>query len=552
MVHFSPVLAMMKTTLMKKSRLHPSLPALVFGFVVLLAGAGFTGSLIQKKPEVSPKPGGTLRIKAFLTTFNPTFDPAALSHYFICEQLYDGLVRFDDQFTPMPALAEYWKVSDDGTRITFFLRKGVTFHNGRALTAGDVKFSLERLVQNRPGNTYYQYFTRKVVGAEEYWQGQAEEVAGFKVLDDLTFEIHWTRPFVSGLHLLGMYYCKILPRDLVESQGRGFFQKPVGTGPFKFDHWLRSPRLDVLGVRLVRNPAYFGKKPYLAALEYSPHFTDDQFEEGSVHLISVKSERMLHKRYQILENDTLRSVFLALSCEIPPLNSPEVRRALALGLDRTRLAEACSTAASMARVLDNYIPPRLPGFFPRSLSPIHDPDKARMLLDRLLPESGRKSLDLTLLLPSQRQDTHPRLAQELERQLSGMGITLSVKYLKRPEDIRDIRVPYLKLLEYSMDFPDPENIIVPLYHSRSIVNQLNSRYANPRLDGLLEQSEVERSWEKRTGLFRKVEKLLFEEAPSIPLYSERIRIALLPQVRGAKLPAMGFMFLDTKEIWLEE
>lgn len=537
---------------MMKTRRQRSRPALVIGLVFLLAGAGFTGSLIQKKPEVRPRPGGTLRIKAFLTPFNPTFDPAASSHYFISEQLYDGLVRFDDQFTPMPALAEYWTISDDGKRITFFLRKGVAFHNGRELTAGDVKFSLERLVQNRPGNTYYQYFTRKVVGAEEYWQGQADEVAGFKVLDDSTFEIQWTRPFVSGLLLLGMYYCKILPKDLVESQGRGFFQKPIGTGPFMFGHWLRSPRLEVLGVRLVRNPAYFGKKPYLAALEYSPHFTEDQFEEGGVHVISVTSSRMIHKRYQVLENDTLTSGFLALSCEIPPLNRPEVRKALALGLDRTRLAEACSTVSSTARVLDNYIPPLLPGFFPRSLSPIHEPDKARILLDRLLPESGMKSLNLTLYLPHPRQDTHPGFVQELERQLNAMGIRLTAKYLKKPEDIRSVRVPYMKLLEYGMDFPDPENIIVPLYHSRSIVNQLNSRYANPRLDSLLEQTEVERSWEKRTWLFRQIERLLFEEVPSIPLYSERVRIALLPNVRGAKLPAMGFMFLDTKGIWLEE
>lgn len=537
---------------MVKSRSRPNRTAVAFGTAFLIAGAAFSGSLIQKKPEASPRPGGTLRVMAFLTPFNPTFDPASPSHYFICEQLFDGLVRFDDRFTPMPALAEYWQISPDGKRITFFLRKGVTFHNGRALTAWDVKFSLERLVQNRPGITHYQYFTRKVVGAEEYWQGLADEVAGFRVVDDSTFEIQWTRPFVSGLHLLGMYYCKILPKDLVESQGRGFFQKPVGTGPFKFDHWLRSPQLEVLGVRLVRNAAYFGKRPYLAALEYSPHFTDDQFEQGSVHLISVKSERMLHRGFQILENDTLKSAFLALSCEIPPLNRPEVRRALALGLDRARLAEACSTAASMARPLDNYLPPRLPGFYPRSLSPIHDPDKARMLLDRLLPESGRKALELTLLLPSPRQDTHSRLVQELERQLGGMGIKLSSRYLKKPEDIGGVRVPYLKLLEYSMDFPDPENIIVPLYHSRSIVNQLNARYASPRLDALLEQSEVERSWDKRTALFRQVEKLLFEEVPSIPLYSERIRIALLPRVRGAKLPALGFIFLDTKEIWLDE
>jgi ABC-type transport system substrate-binding protein len=479
---------------MTPPRIRPSLSALVAGLAVLVFVSGLAGPLVQKKPESRPRPGGILRVKGFLTPFNPTFDPAGPSHYFICEQLYDGLVRFDDRFTPIPALAEYWTISEDGRRITFFLRKGVTFHNGRPLTAEDVKFSLERLVQGRPESVASEQFTRKVAGAEEYRQGAAEEVSGFKVLNDATFEIHWVRPFVSGLHLLGMYYSKILPKDLLESQGRGFFQRPVGTGPFKFDQWVRSPRLDVLGVRLVRNPAYFGKKPYLAALEYSPHFTEEQFEQGDVHLISVASERMLTRGYQILENETLRTGFLALSCEIPPLNGPEIRRALALALDKTRLAEACSTPASGAKVLDNFVPPRLPGFFPRALNPQYDPERARMLLDRLLPESGIKKLDLTLLLPSPRQDAHARLASELERQLKAVGIGLSTRYLKKAEDIRGVRSPYLKLLEYGMDFPDPENILVPLYHSRSIVNQLNSRYSNPRLDGLLEQSEIERSW----------------------------------------------------------
>jgi ABC-type transport system substrate-binding protein len=520
--------------------------------LVILSASGSPASFRLQTSEQMPRYNGTFRIKGYVTPFNQVFDPAVRSHYFICEQLYDGLVKFDNNFNPMPALAEYWKVSPDWTRITFFLRRGVRFHNGRELTAADVKYSLERLIQNMPGNTVYQYFTRNVVGAEAFWQGAAAEVTGFRTLDSSTFEITWTRPYVSGLYLLGMYYCKILPKDLLESQGKGFFQKPIGTGPFKFAEWIRSPRLEILGVELERNSNYFGKKPYLSTIQYSPHFTEDQFEEGRVHLISVTSERMLRKRFQILENSTLKSFFLALSCHIPPLDRPEVRRALALGLDKNRLAEACDTPATLHQVMDNYIPPLLPGFFPKAAGPFTDTDTAKLLLDRLLPAGGRKALKLTLVLMAPRSDGSSRFARELGRQLGAMEINLDVRYLRKPEDIRVVRGPYLKYLEYTMDFPDPENIILPLYHSRSVVNGLNSRYVNPRLDSLLEQSEVEPSWEKRTGLFREIEKILYEEVPTIPLFSERIRIALLPQVRGVRLPAMGFIFLDAKEIWLED
>ncbi len=530
-------------------------PALLaIGLASLAAG----GVLVQPVPEARPRTGGTLLVKAYQAPFNPVFDPSAASHYFIIEQLYDGLVKFDNNFLVIPSLAEFWTISDDGTRITFTLRKNVRFHNGRVMTAEDVKFSLERLCQNRPENLCWPYFVPRVSGAREYWEGKAKEVSGFRVIDRETFEIQWTRPYVSslGLNLLAMYYCKILPKDLLQDQGSRFFQHPVGTGPFRFDYWIRSPKfgppdLEILGVRLERFVGYFGKKPYLDALEYSPYFRDDDFEAGDVHIIPVTSEDLLHKRFQILENSSLRSALLAMSCDLAPLDRPEVRRALALGLDRAALAAAAATPSSAPQVTDNFIPPLLPGFFPRDAAPVYEPDKARMLLARLLPGSGaRLTLTLVLILP--RRESQASLARELGRELSALGIGLEVKYLKAEEDIRSMRVPYLKYVEWTMDFPDPENIILPLYGSQSPANRLGARYANPRLDALLEQSEVETSWERRTALFRQMERLLFEDMPAVPLGTERVRIALQPGVHGAKLPALGFFFLDTKEIWIEK
>jgi ABC-type transport system substrate-binding protein len=533
----------------------------IVGFSLLLAGLAVMAPAVlvfQKNPDGRPQPGGTLYVKAYQAPFNPVFDPAVSSHYFVVEQLYDGLVKFDNNFLVIPSLAEYWTISEDGKRITFYLRKGVKFHHGRIMTADDVKFSLERLIQKRPGNTSYQYFISRVAGAEAYWEGKAKDVSGFRVVDPLTFEIEWTRPYVSGLglSLLSMYSCKILPKDLLQAQGGGFFQRPVGTGPFKFGYWLRSrkfdaPNLEILGVRLERNPLYFGKKPYLDALEYSPHFSEDEFEAGEVHIIPVTSDALTHKKYQILENSSLRSASLALSCHIPPLDRAEVRRALGLGINRAALAQAAYTASSVPQVTESYIPPVLPGFFPRDVSSGYEPDKARMLLSRLLPGTGgRMSLTLVFLLP--KRDIYSKLASELGRELDALGIGLDVKYVRAAEDIRQVGGPYLKFLEWNMDFPDPENVTMPLFASRSPVNLVNSHYENPRLDALFEQSEVESSWERRTGLFRQIERILFEEVPSIPLYTEKIRIALQPKVRGAKLPALGFYFLDTKNIWLEE
>jgi ABC-type transport system substrate-binding protein len=534
-------------TIARRQRLLP-----LYGLLLLSLGAEPAPQVPAGARQAAERPryGGTFRVKGYQTPFNRVFDPAVPSHYFITEQLYDGLVRFDNRFNPIPALAEYWTVAPDGARIVFRLRRGVRFHNGRELTADDVKYSLERLVRRRPGNNTYQHFVGKVVGADEYWQGRAAEVSGFRVIDPATFEIRWVRPCVSGLYILGMYYCKILPKDLLESQGRGFFNRPVGTGPFKFEEWIRSPRLEILGVRLERNPDYFERRPYLAALEYSPYYTDAQFEEGSVHLVSVTTEKMLRGGFPVLENNTLKSYFLTFSCDIPPLDRPEVRRALALGLDKARLAAACDTPSTLHQVVNNYVPPLLPGFFPKAAGPYTDPDTAKLLLDRLLPEGGRKGLTLTLLCDGPKSDETSGFARELARELAALEIKLDVRYLRRPEDGRSVRVPFLKFLAHTMDFPDPENIIIPLYYSGSPANALSARYDNPRLDGLLEQAAAETSWERRAGLYREMEKMLDDDTPAVPLFSERIRIALQPEVRGVELPAMGFIFLNVKDIWL--
>jgi ABC-type transport system substrate-binding protein len=531
----------------RRSRRLPFLPILAG----LAIGAVLPVRSLLSKPGASPRYGGVFRIKGYSVPFNHVFDPAARSsHYFITEQLFDGLVRFDSHLNPTPALAEYWTISEGGARITFHLRKGVRFHNGRELTADDVKYSLERLVRNRPENTTYPYFAGKVEGLEEFRQGKVAGVAGFRVVDPLTFEVRWVRPYVSGLYLLGMYYCKILPRDLLESQGRSFFLKPVGTGPFKFAAWIRGRQFEILGVRLERNAAYYDRAPYIAALEYSPHFTYDQFAEGSVHLVPVTSERMLRGDHSVLETGTLKTYYLSFSCDLAPLDRPEVRRALALGLDKARLAAACNTPDTLHQVTDNYIPPLLPGFFPRVAGSYSDPDTAKVLLDRLLPEGMRKSLTLALLCDSPRTDESSGFARELGRELGALGVRLDVKYLRRPEDARAMGVPYLRFLPYTMDFPDPENILLPLYYSGSTGNALSARYDSPRFDRLLEQSVAETSWERRTGLFREMEKILFEDVPAVPLFTERIRIAIRPQVQGLQIPAMGFIFLDAKDIWL--
>ena len=523
----------------------------------LIFGLAVFALLLQSRTPLRQmeraRSGGTLRVRTFtLNPFKPEFDPAGAAHVFILNQLYDGLVRLDKNLSPVGALADYWMISGDGRTYTFFLRKGVKFHHGRELEAEDVKFSLERLVHKETKGAYYQFLTSKVVGAQEFREGKAAEVVGFKVLDRFTFEIQWKNPYVSALYLLSMDFCKILPRDLVQSQGRGFFQKPSGTGPFKFAYWLRSPRLDIVGVRLERNNDYFSKKPYLEAIEFSSAYTPEEFLDEKVDIIPYTSEVLAGRDIQVLEGETFATAFLMMSCHIAPLNSPAVRRAVSLAIDKKEIAKAAFRMDTNPQVTDNFIPPRLPGFYPAETKEGSNLEEAKKIL---LQEgfSGEGSLPrLTLFLHDARKDGDLRIYEVLKEQLARLGISLRLRAYGDWDEIKSCQEPYLALLHWSLDFPDPENIVLPLFSSSSFLNQTLLQYSNPRLDELAKAAEVEQSRAGRTALFHKIEDLLHADMPAIPLFSRQQRLAVQPYVRGVKPPPLGFFYLDAKDIWLDK
>jgi ABC-type transport system substrate-binding protein len=497
--------------------------------------------------------GGTLRVRAFAGgAFRPHFDPAADAHDFLLEQVYDGLVRLDKDLNVIPVLAEYWVISEQGRKITFYLRRGVRFHHGKELEAEDIRTSLERLIQKETKGTYYQYFVGKVAGAQEYREEKAVHVDGFRVLDKYTFEIVWTRPHVSALYLLSADFCKVLPFDLLASQGKGFFQKPSGTGPFKFAHWLRSPRLDIVGARLERNDAYFGRKPFLEAVEFSPYYTIDHFLNREIDIIPYFSSSLANTDCQVLEHESYSQAYLAMSCHLPPLDNAAVRRAVATAVDKKEIAKAAFRLDTIPQVTNNYIPAKLPGFFPAEDRGGPDIKAAVQALRQSgYPDQAGFPV-FSLYFEEPRIGEADKIYHTLRDALAGLGFRLKMKSFRSIDELRTSREPYLVFLNWRMDFPAPENIVFPLFISSSIQNTGLMRYSNPRLDELAARAETEESWTERNALFQKIEQILEQDVPAIPLFSGQERLALQPYVRGVGIPPLGSFFLDAKEIWLDK
>ena len=525
--------------------------SVIFTMILFLFTTLSVFNLERNKSSQEPRYGGVFRLKSFADRFNRQLDPASLESFiFISEQIYDGLVRLDKDFNIVPSLAEYWEISPDGKIYTFYLRKMIRFHHGEELTAEDVKFPLERLLDKDTNSPYYQFFIQKVVGATDYRDEKSEDVEGFKVLDKYTFEIHWIEPFVSALYLMSMHFCKILPQDLVLEKGRRFFSSPSGTGPFMYDYWIRDTRLNIVGVRLKRNEEYFLGRPYLKAVEFCPRFTLDHFLDREIDSIPVLSEKLLTLKYQVFQDGSLQSTFLGMSCHIPPLDNPAVRRALSFAINKREIARAAFDMKYVSQVTNNYIPSRLPGFFPLDDRVSFDLDKAKNILKRAGFLSEEEFPNLTLFMDEPRTRLKSKIYRAVRDQLEVLGIRLRARYCKSYEDIKIFETPYLILVRRVMNFPDPEDIVRPLFFSRSIFNVFN--YRNPELDSLLHKAEVERSWTKRIKFFHEIEHILFLDVPAIPLFSQQNRVAMQPYVRGVEVPPLGFNYLDARKIWLDK
>ena len=170
-----------------------------------------------------------------LTNDPATLDPARVGDIYsrsVSQQIFDGLVQFDQTLTVTPALAQHWKASRDGLVWTFTLRRGVKFHHGREMTADDVVYSLTRLADPRTRSAAADLFLN-VKGAPEFREGRAKSIEGLSALDRYTVQVTLQEALVPFVSVLAVGHAKIVPREVVETMGDAAFgSAPVGTGPF--------------------------------------------------------------------------------------------------------------------------------------------------------------------------------------------------------------------------------------------------------------------------------------------------------------------------------
>ncbi|MCS7286354.1 MAG: peptide ABC transporter substrate-binding protein [Anaerolineae bacterium] len=490
---------------------------------------------------VTPQPGGVLRIAGFEPV---TLDPALVEDIYSAEyvtKIFSGLVTLNEFLEVAPDLAERWEVSGDGTVYTFYLRKNAYFHNGKPVTAEDVKYSLERACDPATGSHTAGIYLDDIKGVKEKLAGEAPEIEGVEVLDQYTLRISIDAPKAYFLAKLTYPVAFVVDKENVES-GSDWTSRPNGTGPFKLKSY--DPEK---GITLETFANFYGQKPLIEQVEFifpegSP-FVMYQTGEIDVTPVGVENiEQVLDPQNpmskELMKVSSLDLMYVAFNVKKEPFEDPDVRKAFACATDRASIVKALFKG--MVKEAKGILPPGMPGYTEKAKGLVCEPSQAMDFLKRSSyggPE-GLPSITLSV-------SGSTALAQALvEMYKNSLEVAVEIEQIPWDLFLREVNEHKLQMfiLGWSADYPDPHNFLDIHFHSQSPGN--NTGYSNPEVDRLLEEARVEKDHSRRMALYQQAEDLILKDAPWVPLFHGVDYILVKPYVREFVVSPIGTLYLN--------
>jgi len=465
------------------------------------------------------------------------------------KRVFSGLVSFDPQLHLTADLAEKWDVSPDGMTYTFYLRQNAKFHDGRAVTAQDVLYSLERSASPALASDTALTYLGDIAGIHEYAGGQAEHISGIKVIDEHTIQITIDAPKPYFLLKLTYPTAFILDKQNVES-GDDWYRHPNGTGPYKMTEWTSFKRI----VYEANADFYLGAPsiPYIVVNLYSG--TSQQlYETGDVDIAGVSSVERFTDPTEPLHNELRTGVSLCTSFVVfdttqPPFDDVNVRKAFSMAFNRQQYIDVVYSDRALPAV--GVYPPGLPGFNISLKGLPYDPAQARELLKQSKYASNLPPIVFTNAgTGSYVSGDVAALAQMWKQNL---GVTITIENLE-PNFYYDqiYSGNHGQLFDggWCADYPDPENFADALFHTGA--NQNNGGYSNPQLDSILEAARTESDVTKRIGMYQQAEQILVDDAAALFTIHYLNYELVKPYVKGYVLtpidiPIERYMWLDGK------
>ncbi len=470
----------------------------------------------------------------------PTLDPHLTTDATSAEiivEVFGGLMTIDKDLNVVPDLAENVDVSDDGRIYTFRLRRDVQFHDGKPVTAEDVRWSLERVTNPLTESPVVDQYLGDIVGVKEKLNGDALTISGVKVVDEYTIEI--TIDEAKSYFLAKMTYPTgfVLDRENVEANPKRWFREPNGTGPFRLTEYKVGETMV-----LTRNENYHLGAPKLREVEFilSGGTSMLMYENDEIHISGISLADLdrikdpssdLHG--ELREAPPAFSVnYIGLNVNEPPLDDVKVRQALNLAIDKQEIATI--VLGDLVVPAKGILPPGFPGFSDEVQGFQFDPVRAKTLLEESKYGGDLENLPpITITTPGS-FGANVSLDMEVVLQMweRNLGITAEFQQTEFATFLKDLHKRRFQMFDigWIADYPDPENFLDLLFHSESSNNHTN--YSNPIVDDLLMQARVETDETARFALYHEVEQQILDDAPWIPLwYSGERHLLIKPNVQ---------------------
>jgi oligopeptide transport system substrate-binding protein len=476
-----------------------------------------------------------------------TLDPAIgydWQNWSMIKSLFDGLMDYEPGTTTLrPELAESYEISEDGQTFTFKLRSGVKFHNGREMTADDVKYSLERVVNPQTQSPGAGFFA-SIKGFDELSGGSATDLSGVTVVDPTTVKIELSRPDATFLHVMALNFAHVVPKEEVEKHGADFGKNPVGTGAYKMTDWT-------LGQRVVfeKNADYWN-----AGLPYLDKITFEVGQEPIVALlrlqngeVDVPGDGIPPAKFQevmadeaqksrVVEGGQLHTGYITMNTNVAPFDNVKVRQAMNMAINKDRIVQLINNRAVPA---NQPLPPSMPGYVKDYKGYAYDVEGAR----KLLAEAGFADGFETELY-AMNTDPNPRIAQAIQQDLAAIGVKASIQSLAQANVIaaggekEGAPMIWSGGMGWIADFPDPSNFYGPILGCGGAVpGGWNwSWYCNEDLDKKAAEADSitdPARAEERYKMWGEIYTAIMEDAPWVPVFNEQRFTMRSPRMAGA-------------------
>jgi len=428
--------------------------------------------------------------------------------------IFNGLVKYDKNLKLVGDLAESWGVSQDGLTITFRLRQGVKWEDGKEFTAEDVMFGFKTITNPNTRTAY---------------AGDFKEVKEAEVVDRHTFRVTYKRPFAPGLSSWSSLV--VLPKHILEGQdinNSPFSRKPIGLGPYRFQEWKTGEK-----IVLQANPGYFEGRPYLDGFVYRiiPDLATMFLELKALGLDFMGLTPMQYKRQtetHKIKRDFRKYKYLAFAYTYLGYNLKDwkfqdqgVRQAISYAIDKEEIIEG--VLLGMGLMATGPYKPDTPWYNPNVRQYPLNQEKARKLLadagwrdsgkDGILNKDG-KPFEFTILT-NQGNESRAKCAEIIQRRLKMIGIRVKIRTVEWAAFINDFidkRNFEAVILGWTLG-QDPD--LYDIWHSSKVgPKELNFiSYQNKEVDALLEKGRYTFDQKVRKACYDRIQEILAEEQP---------------------------------------